>query len=228
MSESLSDSISDCTYSFIVDGDIISRMSVEGFEELRDTVLEMIYRIKIAKYKVWKQSKKYDFSSPNSLAQSINDALYDENDTKDCRFKEQVEEFWGFQAELKEANKDDYHKLCLPGTLIQLFRTRSNKRLLRHGNNLVSASCGSSNMSINAEITDTGDSLRADTTRDKSYHYTARWADRTDFQKIVISTHMLLDHDPIGVKTKIQQAASEQLAINHDFMSREDLDDGCE
>ena len=221
MSESLAESVSDYTYSFVVDGDIVARMSVEGFEELRDTVLEMIYRIKIGKYKVWNQSKTNDFSSLEGLTESIEDALYEEENTRDSKFKQQVNEFWRFQVELKERNKEDYHKLCLPGTLIQLFRTHTH-RPHRRGKNSISASFDSSNLSMNT--TDDIDSFRTDT-KNINYRYTARYADRRDFEKIEISSHMLLDHDPIGVKKKMQQVALEQLALKQS-VSKEDLVDG--
>jgi sn1-specific diacylglycerol lipase len=204
MSEALSDAASDYTYSYSIDDDIIARMSIEGFEELRDSVLDMICRVKIPKYQVRKQSKKFDFTTKGGVAESIKEALYQKENVMNSRFKEQVEEFWKFQADLK--TKTDYVKLCPPGRIVHFFRTRSNRRLARSRD-------AQGNYLKNLDRVES-DSKLGTTVR----QYTARWAKRNDFEKIEISSHMLLDHDPIGVKVKIQKVAREQFGLKDPFL----------
>mmetsp|Transcript_71 Transcript_71/g.165 ORF Transcript_71/g.165 Transcript_71/m.165 type:complete len:122 (+) Transcript_71:2130-2495(+) len=48
-------------------------------------------------------------------------------DIKDSKFKRQVDEYLEIQAKLKEEDKDHYDiRLCLPGSIVQLFRTEDN------------------------------------------------------------------------------------------------------
>lgn len=205
MNEELAEATSNYTYSYTVDDDIVARMTIEGFEELRDSVLEMICRVKIPKYKVCRQSKKFDLTTLEGVTESINEALYEKQNTENSRFKEQVEEFWKFQAELK--SEVNYVKLCPPGSIVQLFRIRSNKRSVRGREGLTSI------MTSLDRIESESEGQRHCTTR----RYTARWAGRNDFEKIQISSHMLLDHDPIGVKVKLQTVAREQFGLKDPF-----------
>jgi len=208
LSEALADTVAEYTTSFIVDDDIIARMTIEGFEELRDSILEMICRIKIPKYEVGNQPKKFDFSTGSGLATSIEESLYNKNNVKASKFKEEVEDFWRYQEELKEENKSNYVKLCLPGSIVHLFRICSNRQ-----------SCGSSQhlnmspgpaISISLDGGDSSDSMKSDTV----YRYAPRWAQRSDFEKIEISSHMLLDHDPISVKVRIQEVARQLFGLD--------------
>jgi Lipase (class 3) len=208
MSEELAEASAEYTYSFTIDDDIIARMSIEGFEELRDSVLEMICRVKIPKYQVSQQLKRFDFSTIEGVTQSIEESLSDKEKTQQSKFKEQVEEFWKFQAELKA--KTDYVRLCPPGTIVHLFRTRSNRRSARNRDIRVLA-----NSLTNLDASES-DSDRQDNRSTR--RYTARWAKRDDIEKIEISAHMLLDHDPIGVKLKIQSVARDQFGLKDPFL----------
>jgi hypothetical protein len=204
MSEQLAEAVSDYTYAYTIDHDIIARMSIEGFEELRDSVLDMICRVKIPKCKVRQQSKKFDLSTKEGVTESIDEALYPKENVKNSKFKEQVEEFWKFQADLK--TKTNYVKLCPPGKIVHLFRTRSNSRSARSREVL-----WNSTTSLDRLESESGSVTAV-------RQFTARWAKRNDFEKIQISSHMLLDHEPIGVKVKIQKVAREQFGLNDPFL----------
>ena len=211
MSENLAESVSEYTYSYIVDDDIIARMSIEGFEDLRDSVLEMVCRVKIPKYQVGRQAKKHDFSTARGVSESIDETLYDVDNTKSSTFKEQVEEFWKFQAQIKAER--NYVKLCPPGSLVHLFRTHLHQSSIRFPD-------------VGTIIHMSWDQRHVESMKGKQevfQRYTARWAKRKDFEKIEISAHMLLDHNPIAVKNRIQAAAVEQFGLEEPFLL-EDLD----
>jgi sn1-specific diacylglycerol lipase len=208
MSENLAEAVSEHTYSYIVDDDIIARMSIEGFEELRDSVLDMICRVKIPKYQVGRQAKKHDLLTAEGVSQSINETLYDAEKIKNSAFKEQVEEFWSFQAKLRDER--NYVKLCLPGSIVHLFRTRINQSSIRM-------------FDVGMLVGASEDHRKSDSEQnsEQSRRYTARWANRKDFEKIEISSHMLLDHSPIVVKNRIQAAAVEQFGLNENCLLEE-------
>mmetsp|Transcript_71 Transcript_71/g.162 ORF Transcript_71/g.162 Transcript_71/m.162 type:complete len:685 (+) Transcript_71:143-2197(+) len=75
LSENLAIESENFTTSFVVNDDIIARITVENFEELRNGVLEMISRIKIPKYQVTKVVKKYDDSTEEGLSDAIDEIL---------------------------------------------------------------------------------------------------------------------------------------------------------
>ncbi|KAG7360232.1 lipase class 3 [Nitzschia inconspicua] len=205
MSENLAEAVSDYIYSFSIDDDIIARMSIDTFEELRDSVLEMICRVKIPKYQVRAQARKFDLSTVDGVTKSIEETLYDRDNVRNSRFKDQVEEFWKFQTDLKATGISV--KLCPPGSIVHFFRTRSNRRIVwkREG-------------FWNSQSSLDPDELGKQRQDQKSRLYTPRWAKRNDFERIEISSHMLLDHDPIGVKLKIQKVAREQFALQDPFL----------
>lgn len=213
MSENLAEATAEYTNSFTIDDDIIARMSIEGFEELRDSVLEMVYRVKIPKYLVSQQIKKVDFSSLGEITEYIDSTLYNEETIRSSRFKEQVEDFWKFQGELKK--RTDQVKLCPPGSIIHLVGTGRNQRSSRKkGMSLDSLTTLNDNM-LNSDRRDSD--RRGPTAR----RYIPRWANRKDFEKLAISSHMLLDHEPIGVKVKIQTVAEERFGLNAPFLCSE-------
>jgi hypothetical protein len=201
MSENLADETRRYTHSFVLGADIVPRMSIEGFEELRDSVLEMICRIKIPKYKVTRRDKEYDDSTFEGVTKSIEDTLCSEDEIKESKFERQVSLFRKFQTELKQKNEDTYIHLCPPGTIIQLF---SIKGTLRNPSG--------------ASLVETADAADANMEESKGVgRYMARWAKRRDFRRIIISPRLLLDHDPIGVKQKIQEVAREQFGLEMPF-----------
>ena len=196
MSENLADDISTFTTAYVVDDDIVARTSIEGFEELRNSILEIICRIKIPKHMVTKVSKNYDDTTVDGLSEAINHILYDKDDTKDSKFKQEIEEFQKHQIELKENNKERYIKLCPPGKIIQLFLT---------------AAVGQSECITTRNGEEIG-------------QYTARWANRSDFEKIHISSHLLSDHNTNGVIYKLQELAIEKFGLQPPFKPIPDLD----
>ena len=196
MSENLADDISTFTTAFVVNDDIVARTSIEGFEELRNSILEMICRIKIPKHMVTKVSKNYDDTTVDGLSEAIDHILYDKDDINDSKFKQEIDEFQKHQIELKEKNKESYIKLCPPGNIIQLFLT---------------ADVGQSE----CITTHNGEEIG---------QYTARWANRSDFEKINISSHLISDHNTNGVKYKLHELAIGKFGLHPPFKPISDPD----
>jgi hypothetical protein len=168
----------------VLDGDIVLRLSIESLEDLRDSVLEMICRIKIPKYKVLTYSRKGS-TEREALTRDNASALHEKYEMKESTFKQQVDKFYEFQAELKEKKKSKYIKLCPPGRIIQLFRTQEGKSTLQ----LLFK-------------------RKSEQSSGRANQYTARWAERRDLQKVLISSHLLADHNPINVQNQLQDLAS--------------------
>lgn len=132
--------------SFVLDSDIVPRLSVLALEDLRDEVLDLIGRIKVPKYKVFENFLKgrdgrksclygSDGRNDNSdhmyynddleeLTQIINDTLYDV--PPDTIYQRQLRDFLRVQAERKEARGDTNSRrlrLYPPGKMIHLLKT---------------------------------------------------------------------------------------------------------
>jgi sn1-specific diacylglycerol lipase len=119
-SENLADECSEWTTSYILDTDIIPRVSVESFEALRDEILEMIARIKIPKYEVVHYRGQKD-GQEMSLDEFLANSLHHKEDIKESKFVEQLREFREFQRSLKAKHHLSYVGLYPPGKIIQLF-----------------------------------------------------------------------------------------------------------
>lgn len=191
-SENLAEECSPWLTSYVLDADVIPRLAIHQFEVLRDSVLRMICRIKVPKCEVFSLEK----SSTKSRAELADERiriLYEEDEVPDSEFQRQLEKFFGFQDELKQKSETagDYRYIDLfpPGKIIQLFRARNQRR-----------SAFSRFLSVSSRQR-THDAMKNDTI------YVARWIQRTDLQQIILSTHMMNDHEPGNMKRKIQEVA---------------------
>lgn len=189
MSENLADDISKYTTSYIVNDDIIARTSIEGFEELRDSILDMICRIKVPKHQVAKIAKQGDLTTTDGLNDAIDRILYKKEEIKESKFKHDIDQFLKFQKELKKKNRENYTKLCPPGKLVQL--------VLHTGSD-------SSNRSLNTSACIS--------------NYIARYAERSVFEKVNISSNLVSDHSTLGVKLKLERIAEEEFGLNSPFL----------
>jgi sn1-specific diacylglycerol lipase len=185
-SENLAEDSSPWLTSYILDVDIVPRLAIGPFEDLRDSVLQMIYRIKVPKYQVFERTRMPTVQDREELAEENKRILYDEDEVPDSEFKRQVDLFLEFQAELKEkSGPESYIGLYPPGTLIQLFCARDYKNMLFRLNSLPGSK----------------------TKKKEEKSYVARWIQREDLQHIMLSTHIVSDHEPGNVKHQIQKVA---------------------
>ena len=194
-SENLAEESSSWLTSYVLDADIVPRLAIGPFEDLRDSVLKMICRIKIPKYKVFELSRTT--TEDREELSEINEAiLYDEGDVPDSKFKRQVDRFLHFQAELKQkAGTEAYISLYPPGKIVQLFRARRQEssflRLVSH------------------PVTNDTPRKRKKAER----YYVARWIHRNDLQHVIVSSHLVGDHEPSNVKHQIQKVAETQFNL---------------
>lgn len=188
-SENLAEECSSWLTSYVLDADVIPRLAIRQFEVLRDGVLGMICRIKVPKCDVFSLEKSSS-KDRAELADARKRILYDEDEVPDSEFKRQLEKFFCFQDELKQKSETSGHYIDLfpPGKIIQLFRTRNQGR--RAFSRFLSVS--------SSEGTDT---------RGNETSYVARWIQRTDLHQIILSSHMINDHEPGNMRRKIQDFA---------------------
>eukprot|EP00980_Cylindrotheca_fusiformis_P009237 scaffold2012_cov193-Cylindrotheca_fusiformis.AAC.9 len=170
--------------SYAVDSDLIPRISKESVEALRNDVLEMIARIKVPKHQVFDlPSFKKAKHSEASLRDENDSILRSTDEIESSRFRQQLQDYYAFQAELKRTNASKYIQLFLPGEVIQLFG---------EGRRTV----------FQSESSSEGTEHRKNT-------YTARFAPRKDFERIILSSHLMWDHDPVKVARRLQEVASD-------------------
>lgn len=175
--------------SYVLHADVVPRLSIESFEGLRDSILEMICRIKVPKHRVLSYSSAGGGKGGKPLPVANEETLYEVDCVKASEFKTQVDEFKAFQSSLKEKNRSNYIELFPPGQIIQLFDTseesyfKPNKMLRR-----------TSDIKPKSE---------------KRKKFTARWTQTGDLKTIIISTRVLFDHNPIAVKKRLQDVAAE-------------------
>lgn len=135
--------------SFVLDSDIVPRLSVLALEDLRDEVLELIGRIRVPKHKVFKnfwnvregrhKGCLYSGDSSNNNSDGNNDEYEGDleeltriiNETldevpRDTTYQRQLRDFLRVQNERKEARGDTNSRnlrLYPPGKMIHLVKT---------------------------------------------------------------------------------------------------------
>jgi hypothetical protein len=186
-SVNLAEECSEWLTSYILDADIVPRLAVDSFEDLRNQVLDMICRIKIPKHHVLR-FRLPGFKDQETLSDFNSLALDKEGELKDSKFKQQLDEFYEFQASVRGKRKAAYIEMCPPGEIVQLFRTEHKKLF-----------------------------LQTITQEPNNNLYKARWATKEDFRKVIISSHMLADHDPINFKNQLQELAKTQFGLTSPY-----------
>ncbi|CAJ1956875.1 unnamed protein product [Cylindrotheca closterium] len=177
----LAEESSTWTTSYVVDCDFVSRLSKESVEALRNDVLEMIARIKVPKHRVFELRRlKKAKHNEETLSKSNDDILFGAHEVETSNFRKQLEEFYAFQQSLKEMDAANYIPLYIPGKILHL-----------HG---VGKETGNENLSPREEFAATNGGMISSDSNDG--RYTARWAKRKDFERIVLSSHLLWDHHP--------------------------------
>jgi hypothetical protein len=146
---------------------------------LRDELLETICRIKIPKCQIASPTRQ-ELKTRDGLVEANATVLCDPTEPHESAFKQQVAEFLEFQANRKAQQQSSCVRLYPPGEIIQLFRTWDISSFRR---------------------------LASDETSGKPQQYTARWIERSDLETIILSTHLMFDHDPVQVKRKLQYFA---------------------
>ena len=210
-----------------MNSDIIPRMSYQNLESLRDEVLELISRIKVPKSMVRKAFKsiikkqqEQTLSSTNEMYYDINELcdtfLYPVDSIPESKFKKQIDAFKSLQEQRKRFvgdETDDRNNirtpeegyLTIPGKIVHVIKAlnivhqqHNNNDNTKVTNNLLLSKLWNKNVLDDPN-------KRNNKTEGK---YVARWASRSDFDEILITSSMVADHMPLSVLNSLRQCAS--------------------
>eukprot|EP00581_Thalassiosira_minuscula_P017688 CAMPEP_0183719448 /NCGR_PEP_ID=MMETSP0737-20130205/12381_1 /TAXON_ID=385413 /ORGANISM="Thalassiosira miniscula, Strain CCMP1093" /LENGTH=920 /DNA_ID=CAMNT_0025949167 /DNA_START=269 /DNA_END=3028 /DNA_ORIENTATION=- len=136
--------------SFVLDSDIVPRLSVNNMERLRDEVLHLIARVKLSKYEIAQRifwhgvCGDVELGDLDFLIQQNEDMLYAPDNVPDSDFKRQLQRFEMIQQE-RRSSRGLARSISLypPGRITHLVKTGQTKNCL-HG--LAGCiTCGASN-----------------------------------------------------------------------------------
>jgi sn1-specific diacylglycerol lipase len=166
LSENMAESCKEYLTSYVLDDDIIPRLSLQSMEHLRDSVLEMIARIKVTKRQAL-------------CAKRTNDMiLHTRESIPPSKFSEQLAEFHAHNETRKEENPMLNVPLYPPGKIVHLVKMGEKQSCL--------LSCKTAGH-VNP--------------------YTATWVEASDLGEVIISSHLLDDHNPLNVLNELERIA---------------------
>jgi sn1-specific diacylglycerol lipase len=196
-------------HTFVLDCDLVPRLSLDTMDQLRNEVLELIGRIKIPKFAVARKfvrgtglltcrgcfdedlEKDRDY-----LLKSIQDMLHDRNDVPDSEYQRQLREFNAFQEERRTSRLFRSVKLFPPGRVVHLMKTGEKR-----------SCCHSVMKCITCCMSNAG------------FEYTPVWIKNDDLNEIVVSATMGTDHFPNRICTELERLAK-IFDLNVDEMQR--------
>lgn len=183
----------DFTTTFVLDSDLVPRLSVQNMELLRDEVLEMISRIKVPKLRVFQTfiwngilRSHEESNDPEKLAHDNAKILHaKENRPTNTEFYRQMERFKRIQEERK-TKRGDHRNICLlpPGNMVHLVKIDERRTCVHQL--LKCLTCCTSNV---------------------GYKYTPVYVNNDDFDEITISPTMGFDHFPNRVCVELERVA---------------------
>jgi len=184
----------DFVTSFVLDTELVPRLSIDSMEHLRSEALELFGRIRVTKFEVFRSfltngvfCDKDEYNDPLFLEhknrQMLHPAGYlDES----AEFFDRVNEFKAIQTRRKLMRGDIRAiRLYPPGRLIHFVRT-GERNACTHG--VEHCLCCMSNA---------------------GYEYTPIWLENDDLNEIMISPTMFTDHFPNRVCSEIEEVAKE-------------------
>jgi sn1-specific diacylglycerol lipase len=193
------------TTSFVLDNDIVPRLSVLALEDLRDEVLELIGRIRVPKYKVFEtffrgrdgrrgclcgsdgDSSGLYFDDLDDLTQVIQGIL--DETPRDTLYYRQVQEFLHVQHSRKESRGETNSrriKFYPPGRMIHLLKTGEEGGCTHFLTKVVS--CCTSN---------------------SGFRYTPVYISNDDLDEVVVNGTMGTDHFIDRISDELQKVAME-------------------
>lgn len=185
LSENLCEQTKDYLTSYVLGGDIVPRLSLQGMEHLRNDVLENIARIKVPKYKAMKRQR---YSTKKEIAEINSNVLYKPDEIPSTEFGEQLDSFHRHQDTRKEERDIPLIDLYPPGRIVHFVETGS---ILRERRSL-SSPLGSLSPPLGSRSTTV---------------YTALWAEASDFEEIEITSNFLDHHDGENVLIELESHA---------------------
>jgi sn1-specific diacylglycerol lipase len=174
---------------FVLDSDLVPRLSINNMERLRDEVLHLLARVKISKYdiakRIFRLSGEVELGDLDFLLQENDDMLCPQDDIPDSEFLRQLQRFERIQQE-RRSNRGVARSINLypPGRIVHLVKTGQSKNCLHGVTGCIT--CGLSNA---------------------GFEYTAIRKENDDFNEIEISPTLWTDHFPNRVCTEIEKVA---------------------
>jgi len=114
----MAESCKDYLTSYILDTDIVPRLSLASMENLRDNVLGMVARIKVTKYEA--MNAKRDTGEVGKL-------LHQKEDTRSSKFNDQLDQFREHLAAKRSQKKELHIPLYPPGRIVHLVKIEDNE-----------------------------------------------------------------------------------------------------
>jgi len=180
---------SDFVNTFILDSDLVPRLSINNMERLRDEVLHLLARVKLSKYDIAKRiyslRGEVELGDLDFLLTQNEDMLYPQDDIPDSEFLRQLQRFESIQQE-RRSNRGVSRSINLypPGRIVHLVKTGQSKNCLHGVAGCIT--CGLSNA---------------------GFEYTAIRKENDDFNEIEISPTLWTDHFPNRVCMEIEKVA---------------------
>jgi sn1-specific diacylglycerol lipase len=181
MSANMADSCKGYLTSYVLDDDIVPRMSLESMEHLRNDMLLAIARIKVTKHEA--MSKKSQQRPVDTILNSI-------GSVPPSLFSKQLEDFGVYQRKKKDEFKSDYKMISLypPGNIVHVVSPDTR----RTGS---SSCCGSSCSKVGLQ--------------EEELPYGAHWAHLDDLAEVIISPHFVDDHKSPNVLLQLERVAED-------------------
>lgn len=187
-------------HSFVLDSDLVPRLSIDSMEHLRDEVLELIGRVKVPKADVarkilpspkylCKQNKNHD--DIDSVADLVDSLLFNQEEVSQSEYSLSVASFKTVQEERRSKRGNIRSiKLYPPGRIVHFTKTGEKRSLMRSAAKCLT--CWTTNF---------------------GHEYTPIWVNNDDFNEIVISPTMGTDHFPNRL-TKTMENLSEEYGLD--------------
>ena len=182
---------------FILDSDLVPRLSLLAMEKLRDEILSLIGRVKVPKIEVAGRlvrgsglSSCHCFENEieieDELAEDVNRLLFDPVQIPPSEYQQQLAHFQQVQEERRESRGLTREvKLFPPGKIVHVVKAGENRTCAHNFSKCLT--CGASNAGS---------------------FYTPIWIDNDDLNEIVVSPTMGTDHFPNRISATLQAVAS--------------------
>lgn len=203
----LAEECKDFVSSFVLDSDLVPRLSVDSMEHLRNEVLELIGRIKVPKVEIVEHAlsgvlpgRNNVEDDPDVLVETNARILYPKGSAPiDTEFARQLERVKAAQSERRKSRSGIRDvPLYPPGRICHLVKTGQRRRCC-HG--LIKC--------ITCFTTNAGS------------EYTPIWVENDDLNEIVIAPTMGTDHFPDRVCLELEGVAANNFGIDTSLGSTE-------
>jgi sn1-specific diacylglycerol lipase len=183
MSLNLAEESNEWCISFVTGNDAVPRITATALITFRNEVLVNLARIKVPKHVIMAH-RNVDQNGIDAVKEFLQESLYPHHEIPDNPFVDSVHEFFKFvHAAVQKKGTDDM--LHLPGKIIHLA---SESYALQ------SSGEGSGGKKSKKAEEKPKHVAGDNTALEESRKYQTCWAKRKDFQRIILSSHLMSDH----------------------------------